>query len=142
MVTLPHPSNFTDFAPLERAADVRYIPLGAKIGPCDLIVLPGTKNTTSDLEAMRRSGTADQVLAAARLGIPIIGICGGYQMMGRRVRDPEGVESAVSEIEGLGLLPVSTVFGLPKVTHPPPLGRDGFGGMRTNRASCDVILCM
>jgi adenosylcobyric acid synthase len=117
VVKLPHLSNFTDFAPLERVASVRYVPLGEKIGPCDLIVLPGTKNTAGDLVALRASGTSDQVLAAAQLGIPILGICGGYQMLGRRVRDPEGVESTVREVEGLGLLPITTTFTWPKVTH-------------------------
>lgn len=117
VIRLPHLSNFTDLAPLERIADVRYVPPGAKIGPCDLLVLPGTKNTAGDLAALRRSGTAGQVLAAAQLGIPIFGICGGYQMLGRRLRDPEGIESRVAETDGLGLLPASTTFASPKVTH-------------------------
>lgn len=117
VIRLPHLSNFTDFAPLERMADVHYVPLEGKIGPCDLLVLPGTKSTAADLEALRQTGTAGQVRAAARLGIPIMGICGGYQMLGRRILDPDGLESPVPETGGLGLLPVSTTFARPKVTH-------------------------
>ncbi len=117
VIRLPHIANFTDFAPLERAARLRYLPLGERIGSCDAILLPGTKNTSEDLLALRRSGTADQLLAAARLGIPLVGICGGYQMLGHAIRDPEGIESAIASIEGLALLPVHTTLQRPKVTH-------------------------
>jgi len=111
VIRLPHISNFTDFEPLEAVASVRYVPLDGSIGRSDAIIIPGTKNTIDDLKAMRSSGMDKQILECAR-AVPIIGICGGFQMLGMTVED-EGFESTEhrnNTISGLKLLPVHTVF--------------------------------
>ncbi len=112
VVHLPHMSNFDDFDPLRHEPQVklRLVDKAGEIGRPDLIILPGTKTTIADLEHLRTSGIAAAIAALAGECVPIIGICGGYQMLGRRLYDPHGVESAVAEAEGLGLLPVSTIF--------------------------------
>ncbi len=111
VIRLPHISNFTDFPPLEEhpAIGVRYVRQKDMLGTPDLIILPGTKNTTGDLQWLRESSLADEVLRLHRAGTPVLGICGGYQMLGRRLSDPDGVERK-GEAEGLGLLPCETVF--------------------------------
>lgn len=111
VLRLPHLSNFTDFSPLEAhpALGVRYVRQREKLGRPDLIILPGTKNTMSDLLWLRRSGLDEAVIAAAAGGTPVLGVCGGYQMLGGRLSDPVGVEMKGS-LPGLGLLPGSTVF--------------------------------
>ncbi|HZD43074.1 MAG TPA: cobyric acid synthase, partial [Methanomicrobiales archaeon] len=81
IVRLPHISNFTDFEDLERHAAVDYVPLGRSLKGYDCIIVPGTKNTIEDLELLQKSGTAEEIQTARRAGIPIIGICGGYQML-------------------------------------------------------------
>lgn len=110
VLRLPKLSNFTDFAPLERIARVRYVTRPAEFGSPDLVILPGTKSTIEDLRFLKSGGLAEQVLAAAHRKVPVFGICGGFQMLGRRVSDPCGVECGGEE-PGLGLLPVETVFG-------------------------------
>ena len=114
-----HISNFDDFDPLVREEGVRlrFVEDGDILGDPDLIVLPGTKSTIADLGRLRRLGVAGEIVARARGGTPVIGICGGYQMLGERILDPEGVESPEAETEGLGLLPVTTVFSGVKETH-------------------------
>ena len=111
VIRLPHLSNFTDFAPLEEhpALGVRYVRQREKLGSPDLIILPGTKNTMGDLRWLRDAGLAEAVAAAAAQGTPVFGICGGYQMLGECLSDPDGVEQKGSA-EGLGLLPCRTVF--------------------------------
>ena len=111
VIRLPHLSNFTDFSPLEDhpSVGVRYVRDPAKIGIPDLLILPGTKNTMDDLLWLRESGLADAILRLAAAGIPILGVCGGYQMLGMQLEDPVGVEKKGS-LPGLGLLPVSTVY--------------------------------
>ena len=111
VIRLPHISNFTDFPPLEEhpAIGVRYVERRDALGTPDLVILPGTKNTTGDLRWLRGSGLADAILRLHQAGAPVLGICGGYQMLGRRLSDPEGVEQQ-GEFEGLGLLPCETVF--------------------------------
>lgn len=118
VVHLPYISNFDEFDGLEQEAGVRvrYIGPGRRLGRPDLVILPGSKSTVADLEVLRRSGLADAVREAASEGIPVLGICGGYQMLGRRIDDPEGVESDRPAVEGLGLLPVVTTFGSTKRT--------------------------
>ena len=116
---LPHISNFDDFDPLKREPGVRlrYVESRDSLGEPDLIVLPGTKTTMADLSWLRERGFAAEIKRQADAGTPIIGICGGYQMMGRRIFDPDGVESPDPEAEGLDLLPVDTVFAPVKETH-------------------------
>lgn len=110
VIRLPHISNFTDFSPLEEhpALGVRYVSEASRLGRPDLIILPGTKSTIPDLLWLRETGLADAVKARAG-EIPILGVCGGYQMLGQALRDPGGVEQKGS-FEGLGLLPCETEF--------------------------------
>jgi len=110
---LPHVSNFTDFDPFEGEPDVnlRYQRPGEPIGETDALILPGTKSTIDDLAYLRENGCDKQIMSRARDGrTTVIGICGGYQMMGTKMLDPDGVESETAEIEGLGLLDVETTF--------------------------------
>lgn len=112
VIHLPHISNATDFAPLTREPDVsvRYIDSPETFGSPDVVILPGTKSTVADYEWLQRQGLADCVRAHAARGGWVIGICGGYQMLGREVRDEIGIESRRSNVAGLGLLPVVTHF--------------------------------
>ena len=116
---LPHISNFDDFDPLshEPGVRLRYVEGRDSLGDPDLIILPGTKTTVADLWWLRERGFASEIQRQANTGTPVIGICGGYQMMGRRILDPHGVESPDPETEGLQLLPVDTVFAPVKETH-------------------------
>ena len=119
VLRFPHLANFDDFDPLAREAGVRvrYVETAASLGQPDLIVLPGTKTTVADLAWLRAQGL-DRAIAASRAGgTPVLGICGGFQMLGRTVCDPQHVESDVEMVPGLGLLPVSTVFERTKATH-------------------------
>ena len=116
VVRLPHISNYDDFDPLEGACNVRYIATTAELGDPDLIILPGTKSTISDLAYLRRAGLAQAITLKAGRGTPIIGICGGYQMLGRLISDPGRAESDRGQCNGLGLLEADTVFKNSKVT--------------------------
>ena len=110
VIRLPRISNFTDFNPLEYldGVSLRYVGSVAELGEPDLVILPGTKNTMGDLRFLRESGLEAKILRHAAAGKPVIGICGGYQMLGETLSDPDGVEYG-GEMAGLGLLPVSTV---------------------------------
>ena len=113
VVRLPHLSNFTDFTPLESHSllGVRYVADIRALGLPDFVLLPGTKNTMDDLLWLRQSGMEAALLRLHGAGVPILGVCGGYQMLGETVDDPEGTESGRSRsLRGLGLLPVRTVF--------------------------------
>ena len=113
VIRLPRISNFTDFSPFERYANVslRYVEQVSDLHSPDLILIPGTKSTIADLKWLRQSGMEAAILKAASAGTPVFGICGGYQMLGRTVRDPDQVEAAgTTEIQGLGLLDMDTVF--------------------------------
>lgn len=110
VVRLPHISNFTDFELLERHAAVTYVTPGETLQGYDCIILPGTKNTIDDLAVLRAAGTAEEICRMRETGVPVIGICGGYQMLGTHLVDA-GYESGKStEAEGLGLLDLSTTF--------------------------------
>lgn len=112
VIHLPHISNSTDFAPLTQAPDVtvRYIESPEQFGSPDVVILPGTKSTVADYEWLQRQGLADSVRNHAARGGWLIGICGGYQMLGREVCDEAQVESSWARVAGLGLLPVVTHF--------------------------------
>ena len=111
VIRLPHVSNFTDFSPLEEhpAVGVRYVNRVEQLGRPDLIILPGTKNTMGDLRWLREMGLAEEILVLHGSGTAILGVCGGYQMLGRSLSDPENAESG-GTAEGLGLVPCETVF--------------------------------
>ena len=111
VIRLPRLSNFTDFNPLERMEEVslRYVGSVGELGHPDLIILPGTKNTMDDLRWLRQSGLESAILKHAAKGGAVVGICGGYQMLGHTVSDPDGVEGG-GALAGLGLLPAQTVF--------------------------------
>ncbi len=119
VVKLPGLSNFTDFDRLERDARVHVYYTGdaGELRKADIVVLPGSKDTLGGLRELRRGGLAEAVVQAARDGKTVVGICGGYQMMGTEVADPGGVEGASARLPGLGLLPVRTVMGREKVTR-------------------------
>lgn len=114
VIRLPRLSNFTDFDPLQAAPDVAlsYVKSPAEIGAADLLILPGSKSTLEDLAWLKAQGFASCIRDFAASGRPVLGICGGYQMLGETLRDKEsGIEAA-----GLGLLPVDTVFYAAKQT--------------------------
>jgi adenosylcobyric acid synthase len=112
VVALPHLANFDDFDPLRHRPGVRlrFERDAARFGTPDLVILPGSKTTIDDLVWLRESGFADRVRAHRAAGRPVLGVCGGYQMLGQAVLDPSGVESGIGEAEGLGLLPHVTDF--------------------------------
>ena len=145
VIRLPRISNFTDFAPLEAHPlfGVRYVPRPEELGAPDLLILPGTKSTMSDLLWLRQSGLEAAVQKRAAEGTLILGVCGGYQMLGGTLSDPTGAEGDRPQtLRGLGLLPVDTVFDTRKTrtnrrlrdphrphyrkgrTVLPPAGRD------------------
>ena len=111
VVRLPRLSNFTDFRALEavEGVSVRYVERTGDFGEPDLVILPGTKNTMADLLWLRQSGLEGKVLRFAHAGGPVLGICGGYQMLGETLSDPLGVEQG-GTLRGMGLLPIQTVF--------------------------------
>lgn len=119
VVLLRHLSNFTDFGTLERDTRVNlfYTDNPDDIEHADIIILPGTKATLDDLYLLRRNGVAQAIMRAHRKGRTIIGICGGYQMMGQRVDDPEGIEGGAATMPGLKLLPISTIMRKEKTTR-------------------------
>ena len=119
VLRLPRISNHTDFEPLqaEPGVAVRYVDAAAALGQPDLIVVPGTKSTIADLRFLREGGLAAAVRRHAAAGRLVIGICGGLQMLGTVIRDPDHVESDDAEAEGLGLLPLETVFDRDKTTE-------------------------
>ncbi len=111
VMRLPRISNFTDFRTLEAidGVSVRYVSSPREFGEPDLVILPGTKNTMADLLWLRQSGLEAKVLRFADGGGAVLGICGGFQMLGRTIRDPHGVEHG-GALRGMGLLPVDTTF--------------------------------
>ncbi len=118
VIRLPRISNFTDFSPFERYGNVslRYVDQVGDLHRPDMILLPRTKSTIADLQWLRQSGLEAAIQKAADGGTLVFGICGGYQMLGRTVSDPEQVEAAgVTEIRGMGLLEMDTVFRGEKV---------------------------
>ena len=118
VVHLPHISNFTDFNIISADKDIsmRYIKSAAEIDGSDIVILPGTKNTIEDLNWLKQRGIADRITRFGRDGGMVIGICGGYQMLGETLRDPLHTESRIPEIAGLGLLNFDVEFLEEKTT--------------------------
>lgn len=118
VIQMPKISNFTDFATLAAEPDVQlyYVQASSGLGKPDLIILPGSKNTTEDLLHLKKSGLASAIETEVKAGTPLIGICGGYQMLGEKICDPEHTESGHDEVAGLGFLPMETVFAREKLT--------------------------
>ncbi len=137
VIRLPRISNYTDFDPLERETDValQYIETPEQIDGLDLLILPGTKSSLADLEFLQETGLAAAIRAYHTAGGRVIGICGGFQMLGEKITDPDGVESERAEATGLGLLDVETVLKPGKQTHQVTARFQqaayaaGFGGM-------------
>jgi len=119
VISLPHISNFTDFDALENEPDVnlRYVLPQEVLGKPDVIIIPGTKSTVFDLNYLRKTGMARKIHQAFESGslLNLIGLCGGYQMLGEHIRDRDAAESADKETPGLGVLPVVTVFKKEKI---------------------------
>ena len=111
VIRLPRISNFTDFQVFEgvKGVSVRYVSAANQLGNPDLIILPGTKNTMGDLLWMRQNGLEASILKAHKAGTTVFGVCGGYQMLGKSIADPDGVEEG-GTIRGMGLLDADTVF--------------------------------
>ncbi len=118
VLRLRYISNFTDFAPFlyEPDVEVNYSMRAEDINSADLIIIPGSKNTVSDLLFLRESGIEECVKSAVKKGTPLAGICGGYQMLGKKILDPYSVESNHKEIKGFGLLDIETTLENTKVT--------------------------
>lgn len=132
VVLLAHMSNFTDFDPLECDPRVHlyYTADPDAIAAADIVILPGSKNTIGDLRALLDCGAAQGVLRARKEGRTILGICGGYQMMGADIHDPHDMEGSGKRMKGLGLLPVTTTLGRRKLTRRVRFTLDG------EKASC------
>ena len=113
VIRLPHISNFTDFSPFERYGNVslRYVDNVGDLHQPDMIILPGTKSTIADLKWLRQCGLEAAIQKAAAAGTLVFGVCGGYQMLGRKISDPGQVEAAgITDIPGMGLLEMDTIF--------------------------------
>lgn len=119
VLLLRHISNFTDFGALERDPRVclYYTRDPQEVAEADLLILPGTKATMDDLLHLRREGLAEAVLARHEAGKPIVGVCGGFQMLGQTVGDPLGIEGSIPLLPGLGILPISTTMRQEKTTR-------------------------
>jgi len=119
VVLLQHMSNFTDFNPLEKDERIHlfYTNQPEDLRNADIIILPGTKSTLSDLQVLRREGMAQAIIHAKNEGKTVLGICGGYQMMGSALSDPSEIESDIQHLPGLNLLPVETTLEGEKITR-------------------------
>ncbi len=119
VVLLQHMSNFTDFNALEHDERIHlyYSNQPSEIANADIIIIPGTKNTLQDLQILRRDGIAQTILQAHQSGKTVLGICGGYQMLGRELHDPTHIESDLTQIPGLGILPLRTTLEGEKITR-------------------------
>jgi adenosylcobyric acid synthase len=119
VLALPRIANFDDFDSLRAESNVhiRHIDSVAQLGNPHAIIIPGTKSTMADLDWLRQTGLADAVIQFAQQGGEVVGICGGYQMLGESIHDPHHVESKNDSVRGLGLLPIRTTFAQQKFTY-------------------------
>lgn len=119
VIALPRISNFTDLSSLSGLPDtnLRYVKKGEAIGAADLVIIPGSKNAILDLLYLQEEGYDREIKQLAAQGKMVAGICGGYQMLGEKLLDPEGTEAGIGDVEGLGLLPVITTYLQDKTTH-------------------------
>lgn len=129
VILLRHLSNFTDFNVLERDPRVHlyYTNNTEEIKKADIIIVPGTKSTLSDLYELRKNGVAQSIITAHKSGATVIGICGGYQIMGQEICDPDRIEGDVERLPGLGLLPVTTCIENEKITRQASFSFLDFG---------------
>ena len=112
IIRIPRMSNFTDFAPLEahEVIGARYVQSAEELHNPDMVIIPGTKSTMDDLLWMRQNGIESAIKKLASSGTPVLGVCGGYQMMGEKLQDPHHIEGDLEEMHGMGLLPTETTF--------------------------------
>ncbi|WP_367566069.1 cobyric acid synthase [Lacrimispora sp.] len=142
VIRLPRISNFTDFQVFSILPEVhlRYVDRVSELGKPDMVILPGSKNTVQDLLWMRQNGLEAAICKLEGAGVPVFGICGGFQMLGESLSDPHMVESesAASVIRGMGLLPVRTVFGKDKTRTRVSGSCTGIGGIFEDLSGMDV----
>jgi adenosylcobyric acid synthase len=136
IVKLPFLSNFDEFDALPGA---RFVDDPSELAGAALVIVPGTKCTVDDLAWLRARGFADAIVARARAGGSVLGICGGYQMLGERILDPDGVESTVADVAGLGLLPVVTRFHRDKRTEQVRVRRSDGREVDGYEIHCGVV---
>jgi adenosylcobyric acid synthase len=119
VIRLPRVANFTDFDPLEAepTVQVRYVLPGQSLGNPDAVIVPGSKTTIVDMQVLYGCGLAAQIQAFAKAGGMVLGICGGFQMLGEAIADPQGIEGEASTVSGLNLLPIKTAMELAKITR-------------------------
>lgn len=145
VVLLRHMSNFTDFNVLERDERINlfYTNQTTDLERADIIILPGTKSTLDDLYELRRSGMAQAIIQAHKQGKMVVGICGGYQMLGTTVSDPDGIEGTITQLPGLGLLPISTVMRGEKITRQVEFEFEGTicKGYEIHQGNSDQLIC-
>jgi adenosylcobyric acid synthase len=129
VVHYPYRSNFTDFDPFfrEPGVEVRFLTDPALLEPCHVVFLPGTKQTMADLHWLRQQGFETALRQRIDAGAFVVGLCGGYQMLGERLEDPEGVESSQLEAPGLGFLPMATRFCQDKALYQVEAVHQGTG---------------
>lgn len=118
VILLPHVSNFTDFDSFEKIQDINlfYSNNIKEIAKADIIIIPGSKNTLADLKTIKESGVAEAIVCAYKKGKSVIGVCGGYQMMGECIYDPAHIEGDIVKQNGLGILPITSVIETEKIT--------------------------
>jgi cobyric acid synthase cobQ len=118
VIKLKHISNFTDIDALSHYNDVslKYVTKSSELGNEDIIIIPGSKNTVEDMKDLIEKNIGREIVRIAKKGTPVFGICGGFQMMGQKIMDPEKIESDLKEISGLGLLDIETVMKSDKTT--------------------------
>ncbi len=119
VVLLQHMSNFTDFNVLEKTPEINlyYAVTPEDLEQADIVVIPGSKNTISDMLFLQKQGMAQAIKKAHKIGKAVYGICGGFQMMGRWIKDPNHVEGEIDALPGLGILPVETTMTEEKITR-------------------------
>ena len=143
-VLLRHLSNFTDFDRLEvdERVHLYYTNNVDELQKADIIIVPGSKSTLDDLFELRRNGVAQAILRAHREGKTVLGICGGFQILGREVLDPDGVEGSIHQLPGLGLLPTSTSMTGEKITRQvsfPFKGHEGLKGYEIHMGETRIL---